>query len=112
MTARHSTVKENILLKSGKSEGYIERTLPPYERVENLPWQLWLSWLSISLALTGLSSIHSQVTCPGFSFSPWPGCVQEATDICFSLVSFTLMILPLTHSFSISKINGNIFKKN
>lgn len=30
MTTRDTTVKENRVLKSIKSESYIERTLPPY----------------------------------------------------------------------------------
>ena len=50
---------------------------------------VWLSWLSVT------GSILVWDICLGCGFGPWLGCVQEATDRCFSL---TLMFLPLSFS--------------
>ena len=48
-------------------------------------------------------SIPSQGACLGCRFSPWLGCIQEATYWCFSLIS---MLLSLPLPLSLSQINN------
>ena len=50
------------------------------------PWPLWLTWLEcrpINRRVSGLISAES--TCLSCRFGPQLGCVQEATNRCFSL---------------------------
>ena len=54
-----------------------------------------------------LGSIPSQWTCPSCRFSPQSGCIQEATDWCFSHTLISLS--PLTPS-TLSKISKRILR--
>ena len=70
------------------------------------PWWVWLSWLGIHcLAKQDVSGlVPCQGICPGCGFGPQSGCVQEATDQCFSV---TLMFLSLAHPVSNNSNNNN-----